>query len=156
MFDYIQAISSFISDPVTVSFVLGALPISEVRGAAIYSFSINQPSLIIPAILANIAVCPLILLFWKILNIPKIASLILGKSLESRLLKFGKSYESQGILALILFIGIPLPLTGVYTGTLLAEILGIKREKILFASIIGVLLSASIMYLILSGFFSLI
>ena len=156
MFDYIQLVSSFINDPLFISLILGVLPISEVRGAAIYAFSVNQPFLIIPAMLANMAVCPVILLLWKIVNIPKIASFVFGKSLESKLLKFGKNYESQGIAALILFIGIPLPLTGVYTGTLLAEILGINRKKILLSSVIGVILAALIMYLILSGSFTLL
>lgn len=140
-------------NPITVSFMLGALPVSEVRGAAIYAFSVNDPSLIFPAILSNILICPLILLFWKVLKIQKIGEIILGKSLEHKLHKLSKSYEAQGILALIIFISLPFPATGVYTGTLLAEILGIKRSKIIIASSIGVIISALIMFLILSNIF---
>ncbi len=140
-------------EPITISFLLGALPVSEVRGAAIYAFSVNDPSLIFPAVVSNILICPLILLLWKTLRIQKIGECILGKSLDSKLHKLSKSYETQGLFALIIFIGLPFPATGVYTGTLLAEILGIKRSKILVASIIGVLMSASIMFLILSNIF---
>ena len=153
MLDYfIGLITSSIANPLIVSMLLGALPISEIRGAAIYVFSIGQPLLIIPAMISNIIVCPLILLFWDLVKIPKIASLILGSSIEKKLLNFGKSYEKQGLLALILFIGVPLPLTGVYTGTLLAELLGIKRKNILVASILGVILATAIMFLVLGGF----
>ena len=153
MLDYfLGIISSSIANPVIVSVILGILPVSEIRGAAIYSFSIGQPILILPAMVANIIVCPLILLFWDVINIPKIASTILGGSLEKKLLKFGRNYEKQGLLALILFIGIPLPLTGVYTGTLLAELLGIKRRNILLASVIGVVLATVIMFFALGGF----
>ncbi|MEM4590120.1 MAG: small multi-drug export protein [Candidatus Micrarchaeia archaeon] len=144
-----------LSDPFVISFILGALPVSEVRGAAIYAFSINNPSLIFPAIISNIIICPLILLFWKTLKIQKIGEFIFGKSLDSKLHKFAKSYETQGILALIIFIGLPFPATGVYTGTFLAELLGIKRSKILLGSIIGVFLSAAVMYILLSNLFSL-
>jgi len=152
MFDYITWFSSTIQDPILISIILGALPISEVRGAVIYAFSISQPWLILPAIISNLFVCPLILLLWKTINIPKLGSLILGNSLESRLLKLGKNYEKYGIVALIFFIGTPLPATGVYTGTLLAELLGIKRRNILIASMIGVFLSALITSIIVNGF----
>ncbi|MEM4133875.1 MAG: small multi-drug export protein [Candidatus Micrarchaeia archaeon] len=144
-----------LSDPLVVSFILGALPVSEVRGAAIYAFSINNPAFILPAIVSNILVCPLILLLWDILKIQKIGEFILGKSLDNKLHKFAKAYENQGMLALIIFIGLPFPATGVYTGTLLAEILGIKRSKMLLGSIVGVFLSAAIMYILLSNLFSL-
>lgn len=140
-----------IQNPFITSFILGALPVSEVRGAVIYAVSINQPVVIIPAIMSNILISPLILLFWDYLNIPKIGRFILGSKLEKRLLEFGKKYEAQGLIALILYIGIPLPLTGVYTATLLAELLGIKREKILVSSIIGVLLAAIITFILFGG-----
>lgn len=153
MFEFItQAIVGAISNPLLVSIVLGALPVSEVRGASLYAFSIGQPALIIPAMISNMLVSPLILLFWDLIKVPKIAELILGRSLEKRLIKFGKSYETQGLIALVLFIGMPLPVTGVYTGTLLAEILGIKRSKILLASFAGVILASLAMFLVLGGF----
>jgi uncharacterized membrane protein len=156
MLDYISWFSSAINDPILVSIILGAFPVSEVRGAVIYAFSISQPWLILPAIISNILVCPLILLLWKAINIPKLGSLILGKSLESKLLKLGKEYEKYGIIALILFIGIPLPATGVYTATLLGELLGIKRRNLLFASVIGVLLSAILTSIVVTRVFSLL
>lgn len=157
MFEFVtQAIVDALNNPLLVSLVLGALPISEVRGASIYAFSIGQPMLVIPAMISNMLVSPLILLFWDLVKVPKIAEFILGRSLEKRLIKFGKSYETQGLVALVLFIGMPLPVTGVYTGTLLAEILGIKRRKILLASFAGVMLAALAMFLILGGFSFLI
>ncbi|MCS7109178.1 MAG: small multi-drug export protein [Candidatus Micrarchaeota archaeon] len=140
-------------DPLIISLILGALPVSEVRGAAIYAFSIGKPDLILFAILSNILVCPLILIFWKILRIRKLGEIIIGKSLKEKLHRFSKQYESQGMLAIIIFVGIPFPATGVYTATFLAELLGISRWKILLSSVIGVLLSALIMSLLLSNIF---
>ncbi|MCX8202368.1 MAG: small multi-drug export protein [Candidatus Micrarchaeota archaeon] len=139
-----------LQNPFIVSFILGMLPISEVRGAVIYAFSIDQPLAIIPAIFSNILICPVILLFWKMLNVQKIGEFILGKSLDKKLLRFSKNYESQGILALIVFIGIPFPATGVYTATFLAEMIGISRWKIIAGSALGVLISASVTAMLLT------
>ena len=152
MFEFIiDAIIQGIGNPLIVAVVLGFLPISEVRGAAIYAFSINQPWLIIPAAMANMLVAPVILFFWNIVNIPYWGKLILGKRLEGKLLGMGKHYESQGFLAIAIFIGIPLPLTGVYSGTLVAELLGIKRKHTLVAACVGVVMATVLMFLFLGG-----
>jgi uncharacterized membrane protein len=152
MFEFIiDAIIQAIGNPLIVAVILGFLPISEIRGAAIYAFSINQPWLIIPAAIANMLVAPVILLFWNIINIPYWGKLILGNRLEGKLLGMGKHYESQGLIAIAVFIGIPLPLTGVYSGTLVAELLGINRKHTVIAAVAGVLISTVLMFLFLGG-----
>ena len=152
MFEFmIEAIIQGIGNPLLVAIVLGFLPISEIRGAAIYAFSINQPWLIIPAAIANMLVAPVILLLWDVVNIPYWGKLILGKRLEGKLLSMGKHYESQGLLAITIFIGIPLPLTGVYSGTLVAELLGIKRKHTIVAACAGVAIATVLMFLFLGG-----
>jgi uncharacterized membrane protein len=151
MLDIVSFLIGLIDNPLIISLVLGALPISEIRGAAIYAFSIGQHWLILPAMLANILVAPIILLFWNILNIPYWGKLILGKRLEERLLSLGKQYDTQGAIAIAIFIGIPLPLTGVYTGTLIAELLGIKRSHTILAAIAGVCIAAALMYFALGS-----
>lgn len=151
MLDPAALIASVTGNQLLTAVILGMLPISEVRGAAIYAFSINQHWLILPAMLANIAVAPLILLFWNFADIPFWGRLFLGKRLEDRLLKIGRQYEVQGPIAIALFIGVPLPFTGVYTGTLIAELLGMKRLYTLFAVIAGVVMAASIMYISLKS-----
>ncbi|VVB74085.1 Putative small multi-drug export protein [uncultured archaeon] len=151
MFDIIAAIIQAVGNPVLVAFVLGFLPVSEVRGAAIYAFSVGQPWLIIPGAIGNILACPIILAIWDIVNIPFWGRLILGKRLEKRLLDFGKHYERQGLVALTIFMGLPIPLTGVYTGTLIAELFGIKRRYILLTAVAGVALAAIFLFFFLGG-----
>lgn len=90
------AIVHVIGSPLLIAIALGVLPIAEVKGAAIYAFSVGQPWLIIPAAITNIVACLLILLLWDIINVPYWGRLILGQSLEKRLLDFGKDYESRG------------------------------------------------------------
>ena len=152
MFDaIIAAVIQAIGNPLLVSVVLGFLPVSEVRGAAIYAFSVGQPWLIVPGALANMIACPVILLIWDIVNIPYWGKLILGKRLESKLLSFGKHYENQGLVALTVFMGLPIPLAGVYSGTLIAELIGIKRRHIILSAVAGVTLAAIFMFIFLGG-----
>ncbi|MFO7841175.1 MAG: small multi-drug export protein [Fidelibacterota bacterium] len=56
--------------------------------------------------------------------------------------KIRPKVERYGELGLALFIGIPLPGSGVYTGALAAFVLGIKPRKFMVATIIGVLIAA--------------
>ena len=52
--------------------------------------------------------------------------------------------EKYGILGVAIFVGIPLPGSGVYTGALGAYVLGLGYKKFIFASIIGVLIAGVI------------
>lgn len=140
-----------LEDPLIHVLLLGAAPISEIRGAIIYALSLNQPWLIIPAILANIFAAIVLLLVWDFLRVEKIGRFVLGKRLHGRVESASKKYEKHGVLGLALFIGVPLPVTGVYTGVLVAKILGLKKRVIISASIIGVCFSALVSYLVVSG-----
>jgi len=147
----VAAIVQAIGNPPLVAFVLGFLPVSEVRGAAIYAFSIGQPWLILPGAIGNFLACPVILLIWDIVNIPYWGKLILGRRLEKKLLDFGKHYETKGLIALTIFMGLPIPLAGVYTGTLIAKLFGIKRRYILLTAAAGVALASIFLFLFLGG-----
>ena len=147
----VAAVALALGNPLLVAVALGMLPISEVRGAAIYAFSVGQPWLIVPAAAANMLVCPAILLFWRVLDIPRWGRLILGGRLEGKLLSMGKRYETWGLLGVAVFIGMPLPLTGVYSGTLVAELLGINRWHTLAAAVAGVVMAAAVMFVVLGG-----
>ena len=48
-------------------------------------------------------------------------------------------------IALMLFVGIPLPGTGAWTGTLIASVLGLDAKKSFFAAVLGVLIATTIM-----------
>ena len=51
-------------------------------------------------------------------------------------------------IGLLIFIGIPLPFTGVWTGSLAAYLFGVTRKRAVFAIILGVLMSATIVSLL--------
>jgi len=68
----------------------------------------------------------------------------------------GKPYvEKYGLLGISLFIGIPLPGTGVWSGTLVAWMLGMKKRQALLAAFFGNLIAGIIVTIVSLGLFSL-
>jgi len=66
--------------------------------------------------------------------------------------KIEKYVDKYGELGVAVFIGIPLPMSGVYSGSLAAYIIGLKYKKFIIANIIGVLIAGTIVTLVvLSG-----
>ena len=59
------------------------------------------------------------------------------------------SIKNAEFIGLLLFVGIPLPITGAWTGALVAEMLQIKRSKALLAIFCGLLMALSIMLVLL-------
>jgi uncharacterized membrane protein len=138
--------------PPIAAFLLGGAPISEVRGAAIYAFGVGNPGLMLFGILGNLFAVFCLLVFWDLLRIDRIGTMIVGKRLESMIEKFHKNHELGETIALALFIGVPLPLVGgAYSGILVGKILKMPNGKIIIASVAGILLTSLIMYLALSG-----
>ena len=62
--------------------------------------------------------------------------------------KIHKGVEKYGEWVVILFIGIPLPTTGVYSGTLGAYLIGLDFKKYLISVVLGVLMAATIVTII--------
>jgi len=69
----------------------------------------------------------------------------------------GKPYvDKYGALGIMIFVAIPLPLTGAWTGTLLSWLLGMNWKKSFFAVALGVLVAGVIVLAASIGFFKLI
>ena len=146
-------------------FLVSMVPVIELRGAIPIAVGMGLsklPSFII-AIIGNMIPVPFIYFFArKVLNwgkdqkfIGKLCSFCLnkgekgGKKLQA---KAGKSIY----IALLLFVGIPLPGTGAWTGTLAASILNLDFKKSVIAATGGVLLAGLIMMAISFGVFEII
>ena len=68
--------------------------------------------------------------------------------IEERAMKKSEQIEKYGYWGLLLFVGIPLPGTGAWTGSLLAVLFGLEKKKSLFCIFLGVLLAGFIMSLV--------
>lgn len=137
-------------------FVISMIPILELRGGLLAASLLKIPAATaIPiCIIGNIIPIPFILLFIRqIFKWLKKTRLFRGliEKLENRAM--GKSdkirrYEFWGLL---LFVGIPLPGTGAWTGSLIASLLEIDIKKSSLAILCGIIMATVIMYVVSYG-----
>jgi uncharacterized membrane protein len=103
----------------------------------------------IVSVIGNMIPIPLILLFfpwaekklrrWKIFN--RFFDWLFARTRK----KTSKAVEKYEELALVLFVAIPLPITGAWTGSLVSFLFGLDRVKSIFFIFIGVLIAGAIM-----------
>ena len=148
-------------------FLISMVPIVELRGAIPYSQAIGLPLIpsYIVAIIGNMIPVPFIYLFArKVLEIgsgfPGLAGRFCRWCVQKGERAGEKLKASAGqyglFLALMLFVGIPLPGTGAWTGTLAASFLKMDFKTSVLAAMCGVLLAGLIMMAASAGLFSLI
>lgn len=145
-------------------FLISMVPIVELRGAIPYAVGFNLPLLpsYVIAILGNMLPVPFIFFFArKVLEWGKDKKII-GKFFTFCLEKGdkgGKKLQTKAgrsvYLALFLFVGIPLPGTGAWTGTLAASFLNLDFKKSVISIMAGVVLAGIIMGVISLGIFNI-
>ncbi len=139
-----------------IVFVISLLPILELRGGLLAAGALNlNPFIAYPiAIIANLLPIPFILMFLTpIFNWMKKTKLFKGmvEKLEKKAEKNKGKFEKGEFLALILFVGIPVPGTGAWTGALIASVLGMNKKKAMIAITIGVFMASIIMMFLSYG-----
>lgn len=137
-----------------IVFLISMVPLIELRGAVPYAVANNMPLLqsYIVAIIGNMIPMPIIFFFARrVLEWGKDKPVIGGFftfCLEKGHKGGEKLKEKAGnglYVALFLFVGIPLPGTGAWTGTLAASILDMDFKKSVKATMAGVVLAGVIM-----------
>ena len=73
------------------------------------------------------------------------------EKLEAKAMSKSDKIEKYEFWGLVLFVGIPLPGTGAWTGSLIAALLGMKFKKAFPAVIIGILMATVIMTIVSYG-----
>ena len=144
-----------------IVFIISMCPILELRGGLIAASLFNMDPVIsyIICIIGNILPIPFILwLINKILNgmrnskRKKIKGI--AKWLDKKVDKHKGQIEKYGYWGLVLFVGIPLPGTGAWTGCLIASVLEMDKKKSLLAALLGVFIASIIMMLLSFGLLS--
>lgn len=137
-------------------FLISMFPILELRGGILAAALLNmnpQNSFII-CLLGNIIVIPIALYFleliFKILRKINFFDKIINK-IEKKCLSKREQLDKYGYLGLLLFVGIPLPGTGAWTGCFLASLLGMNKKKSAIAAMLGVLMAGIIMMILSFG-----
>lgn len=136
------------------------VPLIELRGAipiaATYitaGYDISMPLSFVVAVVGNMLPVPFIYLFARKVLVWGADKPVIGKFFTFCLEKGekgGKKLQEKAgrglFVALLLFVGIPLPGTGAWTGTLAASILDMDFKSSILACVGGVLLAGVIMY----------
>ncbi|NLJ34934.1 MAG: small multi-drug export protein [candidate division WS1 bacterium] len=142
--------------PEVVVVILSAMPISEVRGGIPYGVLLGLPlwKTLALAIPANVlVVVPVVLGFnWAA---ERLADRRLIGGIVSHLLKKARSKEEMvnkyGVWALTLFVAVPLPMTGAWTGAAMAAVFGMHFWRAMGCIIIGVAIASAIVSLLVHG-----
>lgn len=146
-------------------FFISMVPLIELRGAIPFSQGWQLPMLqsYIIAIIGNMLPVPFIYLFARKVLEWGADKPVIGKFFTFCLEKGEKGgrklQEKAGrglFVALLLFVGIPVPGTGAWTGTLAASILDMDFKSSILAVMLGVLLAGVIMMLLSAGVFGVI
>ena len=144
-------------------FIVSLIPFIELRGGILLGHGLGMDSLRVFLICfaANCIPVPFVIMLARpIFDRLKKTKLFGGfiKKLEGKIQKkSGKvlAYKYK-VIGLILFVGIPLPGTGAYTGSLIAALLDMRLKEAIPAIIAGVFLAGVIMTLASLGLFSAI
>lgn len=136
-------------------FFCSMLPIIECRGAIPLGWGLDMPwwETALFSIAGNILPVPFILLFirailrWMRESRVKFFSSI-AAWLDRKIEKHKGTIEKYSYWGIVIFVAVPLPGTGAWTGTLIASVLGLEPKKSFFAAALGVLGAATIMTLI--------
>lgn len=143
-------------------FLISMLPLIELRGAVPYAVVFDLPLLpsYIIAILGNMLPVPIIYLFARKVLVWGSDKKYIGNFFSWCLRKgekAGKKLQEKAgaglYVALFLFVGVPLPGTGAWTGTLAASFLDMDFKKSTLAVMAGVILAGIIMGILSLGVF---
>ncbi|MBR2353633.1 MAG: small multi-drug export protein [Clostridia bacterium] len=133
-------------------FFCSAIPIIECRGAVPMGTALGLPwwQTALFSFVGNILPAPFILLFIRsVLKWFASSKIKFFRSLEEwlnrKVEKHKGKIEKYSYWGILLFVGIPLPGTGAWTGTLIASVLGLEFKKSLLATAGGVSLAILIM-----------
>ena len=148
-----------------IIFFISMVPLIELRGAIPYAVGFGLP--LVPSyiicILGNMLPVPIIFLFARKVLEWGADKPVIGKFFTFCLEKGHKVgvklQEKAGkglFVALLLFVGIPVPGTGAWTGTLAASLLDMDFKSSVIAVLLGVVLAGVIMGLLSAGLFGAI
>jgi uncharacterized membrane protein len=134
-------------------FIISMIPILELRGGMIAAAVLKVPVVraVIICMVGNILPIPFILLFiTRIFDWLKGTKLFkpMVQKLEAKAMGKSDSIKKREFIGLLLFVGIPLPGTGAWTGSLIAALLGVKLKKSIPAILCGIVLATVIMCIV--------
>ena len=140
--------------PYLIIFIISMIPVVELRGAipiGILFFKLHWGYVLFASIVGNMIPIFFVLFIFKFVEKFLRRFRIFNRFFDwlfSRTLAKSKSVEKYQELGLTFFVGIPLPITGAWTGSLIAYLLKLSYIKSIIFIFIGVLVAAIIVSVI--------
>ncbi|MEF9895519.1 MAG: small multi-drug export protein [Clostridia bacterium] len=138
--------------------LLSMVPTFEGRYAISVGMSIGMPMVFTFLLALVFSTLPMPFIFWFLKPILKWLYALPIKPLqkfaawvERRSLKKGSQMDTTGLLSLFVFVAVPLPGTGVWTGSAIATLLNMKKSHSMVAIFLGNVVACLIMTLLTSG-----
>lgn len=139
------------------TFILAMLPISELRGAIPYAMTVGgmtwQEAFVISVIGNFVPVIPILLLLGPVSEYTRrwpVCDRFFNWLFE-RTRRKGKVIERFEALGVCLFVAIPLPMTGAWTGAAAAFVFGVRNRLAIPAIAAGILIAGVIVTLVMTG-----
>ncbi len=150
-----NTLGQYISAEATV-FIISMLPLIELRGGLLAASLLKVPiTTAIPiCIIGNIIPIPFILLFIKKIfkwmkKVPIFRGIV--EKLEARAMKKSDNVTKYEFFGLTLFVGIPIPGTGAWMGSLIAALLEMDFKKAILAELLGIAMATVIVSILSYG-----
>ena len=138
-----------------IIFIISMLPILELRGGILAAGMLNVDMVraFFICLVGTLAPIPVILLFIRQIFdwLKNTRFLKLVRRLEEKAKKKSKSVEKYKTFGLLIFVAIPLPGTGAWTGAMIAALLGMRFKNAMISIAAGTLIADIIMCIISYG-----
>ena len=138
------------------TFLISMVPIIELRGAIPIGAAMGLPWYVnyIVSVIGNFLPVPFILIFIRALlnwmkGVPRLAKIALW--LEARAAKKSDKVSKYATIGLMLFVAIPAPGTGAWTGSLIAALMEMRLKHSLISVFCGVIIAGAVITLIAYG-----
>jgi uncharacterized membrane protein len=151
----IAYIENTIDNAYILTFILSMLPVSELRGAIPWAYFFTEIPLYL---ISAISIAGNFIITIPIINILKPSIKLVSRWpagerlfdwILNRTRRKGDMIKKYHFWGLVLFVGIPLPVTGAWTGCIAAHLFGIPKLKALAAIMSGLCLSGTIVSILL-------
>lgn len=145
--------------PQLVTILIAMSPVLEVRASiplALAYFKLSPPQALYLSMAGSLTVAVLLTFLLPavssfLIEKSKVCEKILTKVYESTQKRHGKKVENLESLGLFIITAIPLPLTGVWTASVLAILFGIPKKKALLAISLGAITATIIVFFLVEG-----
>ena len=143
------------------TFFISMVPVIELRGGIPFGVAAGLPvwMAFVAAVIGNIIPAPFIIMFikrifaWMRRRLPKLNHVV--DKLETKAHLKGATVTKYKYLGLAIFVAIPLPGTGAWTGSLVAAFLDMRLRKAMPAVILGVVVAGFLISILTYGVASL-